>query len=652
MSIRGGISEGGGGAGSWDSGTDTSSAMGITLDVSVLGSPGEVRVSGDVSGKMPISGRRAFAQLQGEDIDSNISIRFIPGENNQETLREYADTIERRFNFVRGNSNVIESAIPSLPSPPSPDIVTDPTSVDGNIWYGLFGQKLGGESPVEFAQEANFTPMKVPVTQDYTIDGLNLPSIPITVRVTVKEAFNKFAAENISQVNYPEVTLDVPPEAFVEPVQVGSEQCLDEFPNIDDSISDARQEVDLAERNLGDAEDIITSASQTMRDEVGVSDIFSIDESDISISDLSGLSRSDVRRMLSRVSGTKEDLDDVRDANNLVNQVSNQISSISDSQCVTVFQSELAPIQSTIDDLVTGMRFLSDRREKLISIFESLGLVKCSDEYSGIDSNISSLEQKVRNIEEISSTEEITSLTSTLESLRSTVDNQVTQDSPCLDEFNSRLDNIKSTIESLGKSIGCSDVPRRIRNRVSGYESEVQEFTERTKSRISPERHDELVNEAGTILNIINSEVDDENPCKGSLRSRVRSARSRLNSFWEGVEGQLRCSQQFSQINAAIQDLRNRVATTNPVTDPQRASSLAEEAQRLSNRVSQNVDNERCRRRFRQSISSTVDNLDVSIDRVRTVKTGEIGETERMQEFEELKSAIEGTLADIDIEEP
>lgn len=84
--------------------------------------------------------------------------------------------------------------------------------------------------------------------------------------------------------------------------------------------------------------------------------------------------------------------------------------------------------------------------------------------------------------------------------------------------------------------LSCEDVSRLVKNSVDSFTSSTNRIENRDIQNINVSRVDSLLNEAEEVRSTINSEVDNRNPCKSELLSRVNRSERDLRSIKDRIQ--------------------------------------------------------------------------------------------------------------------
>lgn len=647
--------------GIWGSGADAR--------VTVEASPGDINITGRLDGEISlgigagiVSG---FAGLTGIDgrLGDTVGIRygvdtneFVPeaGGALRDSFRQVRDQVPD-FRALRQVSGLPSAGLATSANDVINSIEREVTNIPGDqVQLRAVGPGVGtvGSTPVGFGAGVEFPAPAIPVPQGS--DLLNrLPSIPLTVTIYPIDAIqNVFAGSET-------LTFRIPPNEFINTVNVSDLSCGEIAPSIEDAVSQLqsranqlRGEVNNSLDNLQDARNELTSAA-------GVGSLRSIGDRQ-----LAGIGQSTVNNVEDRIrqvpipdrelSSLRSNLEDVR----------GRIEDLTPN-CQREFGSRLDDIQNRLDSIQSNISELEDIRGRIEGIVGRVGTIDCEEAFSQIDDSLSDLEDEVGFSPSIDqfNLNQVDSLLDDVQVQQNTIRGRIPSGSPCRDRFLSRADSIQGDLQRLesrleGRDVegpelpeipelGCGDVALSIRNGVNGLEDSVSNFANRDRSSRTQSTRNRLVQTANDLEQQIQDVVSDDNPCKSQLLSRVRSSRERLQGIQLRRPELVPCSQQFPNLERQIDQLEDQVIGVGAALTQGEIDDILENAESVSNQIQNNVPQDNpCRGRLSGRVQSSLDQLErqTRSARVRTVIPEEQRQRAR-QQARELRDRLESVVS-------
>jgi len=219
------------------------------------------------------------------------------------------------------------------------------------------------------------------------------------------------------------------------------------------------------------------------------------------------------------------------------------------------------------------------------------------------------------------------------EDLRSRINSEVDSANPCKSDLRTRVSNKLNNVRDARTEprITCDNVPARIKNNVSSFESGVQSFLSRPVSRRTRERRDSLVEEASETLDNINAEIDDDDPCKGRFRNRVNTPLTQLQNAELRSRASIPCAELYPDANERLEAFDQRVLNlTAPVT-PEQVQLIAESGQEVTDVIRNNVpSDDPCRQRMINRTRNLVNRAQSLTTQVR-IEEAQEGDSDRQE---------------------
>lgn len=536
----------------YDSGSDTAGNEPITLTARAEGEPGELTIEGQVEGSI---GAGVGDLLSGFNRDT-IKIRFIPTVAN-----ELKEKVNNQFSSVGGGMATGVGAAGSLPTSVSrfegkyiPKELKSIPTVSKQLTTKVFGQKVGGHSPIGFSRSVSYTPIKVPQIKESQISVDELPPLRLDVEVVPTE-FIQRVGEGISG-SFATVTLEIPPSAFIQKKQIEDMSCSEIYTGVSSKLNDL-------ETKVSDVKPRVNNDLNTLQD---------------------------YRDTLVNQGGLKEKIKD-----------STSISELSTNELKEMDANRLKEIKSNIQKIDPSTYNISSLKDKAESIQE-----KVSDKVG--EACVSEFMPRVKDV------------ISTLNTLEGKVEK--------IRDIRSKLLSLLSDISSVReKALTCADVPREVRNAVSGFEASVNSFVSKRVYRRTPSRYAELTRQGRNVIEEVRTEVRKDNPCRDELISRIKESMERLKNSGTIPKDQLPCSEKHPGLDSRIDEFQSSVAdltSGNGITTPQEVQAAREVANRgeelLQDIRRATSAGSHCRKEMVERVRSSVERVTVPRNRIR-VKT-------------------------------
>lgn len=519
----------------------------------------------------------------------------------------------------------------------------------------VFSERIG--LAVEEAQElprdfmfgpADFEPVRVPNASEFTDQ---LPSVSVNIRLRPR------GLGRLTTFNTPSVTVEIPPSAFIEEVNIQPDQlsCSDRFPDIQSNIDRLRQRV----RNVTQLEDDL-SRLEDVRGEV-VSESGRDRLQDISTEDLSGLGQNRLSGLRRRVREAESDpvpgSDNLSDLRRLASRTRSQIQGlgVQGATCQAQFLSDLQPLADqiqTLEDLSNQIEDLKDSLLDSIPRPTDIELLPCSDRtFNGVSG--ASIQSRIDDIRDTSfgdlDVSGIRDLLGDLDRVESDI--QSIPDNiggGCAEQFQSEVEDVRSRLQERlsdlqeETTLGCGDVPRRIRNAVAGAEEEARSFVSARMVSRTPNRSNRVMTTIQNARSQVQDGVSDDNPCKSQLLGRLSSAQGQLRQA-QPEEESFPCEQRFSGLDRRITEYENDVLDIQPPVGVTQFEIFTNRANSIIDDIEDEIPtDDRCRDRFISRVEGALDRVgDVGArTRVVTELTDEQIEARR-ERIDELRGRLE-----------
>lgn len=621
--------------------TETKSDTGeVDLNVQATFDDGLVELDTNITG--PINA--GFGDLTSLGSRDNVDVAYIPsfGRGFIEGFREAVLSVERQISFTTeqfatGTRDFI------------PDELKNIASDSGQLETVIFGQDIGGQDELNFTKRLSFPEVTAPRIARDAI--LSLPNPSVTVEARPREIIQSTFGK------VPRVEFEIPLETIFEFKSVEDIPCLDQFPT-------AGGLVESAVTKVGSFRSVINSREDSLQDIR--SELIGMVSGADQLTDLSpqslreeGLSR--LRTIRSRVESidVSDGVDD--EARSVLNDALDEVGRMESGECKSEFQSRLNTVSEQFAGANSTLDDAQQLKSRILDLLEGIESIDCSELYSQIDSEITDLEDEA-GIGSFTSPfdGEIEQsvrdrLLSDVDDVESDIGSNIPSDSPCGDRFRSRLSNIRGEIKSLEESVlGCGDVSRELRNAVASFESAVDTFKDKRFISRTPSRQSSLISEGRDVRQRLEREIEDDNPCKDRLLSRVNFNVGELRDIRIASEEDLPCDQRFSSLSSDVNELEERVIDLGSSPTAADVDEIISEVERLQRAIQNTAGGSReCTREFSSRLSAIADRVGSSARRVRVVTEADVPSAqERQEKLEEIEAQLEELEASAgDVEE-
>lgn len=592
---------------------ESDESSGIELDVTVSGETGDIDIDASIDAATEITagGDTAIIRPGGTTLTvAQLDLEFNVPNNRLSSLRnslqDIPDRISDQFgvnpDIARGQLEVLRSQIGG--DRLQGDYTDQVRDVNDTIREELGLSRNITDLPATFDFDVRFTPL---VATDRILN--QLPSIPVTVSVASDSFFSRF-------VGLPSVTIELPPEAFVEPRPTTDfDFCLDPRAQIAELEELTRGAADRARNSLNEL--------QGVRDEVE-NRIGSVDLSTSQFRNRVTEFRNNIRsqQQLSqfedRVEEWQNRVDEISvnplpDGESLRDILVNRIPDIDiPTPCIDELRDRLNSLRNRVQearDLSVQINNLKSRLRDRLNVISSLidgisdRLGNCADPSvtpSSLQNSIESFTSDADRFVQVSSfrTENrFQNLLDTSDELRDRVQRSVDQ-SDCIQQWLDQIDSARNRIQRVGtQGIQCSNEYARLSSDIDSFISNIREFERIREIERTQDRFSELTNRGESLQSRIRREVDEQE-CIQQFEDRIDQTLSDVEQTGARREAVIPCGQQYSSIDDQIDEFENMVAQLSVPVQPQRQQEVASEGLDLIEQIEQNVEPGRCREEF------------------------------------------------------
>jgi len=263
-----------------------------------------------------------------------------------------------------------------------------------------------------------------------------------------------------------------------------------------------------------------------------------------------------------------------------------------------------------------------------VNVEDEIAKLDCAEANSSINSQIEDLRSRVNNVTENRDVSKVFDLTASetpeeqfrsllrdregvsISAVRNRIETKQSNgqiENRCVDELMSQLDEIESNLRSFTTgqniSLGCEDIPSGINTQLDGLRTRINNVSNINNLNVRQRR-----NELTDLINRIETNVPEENPCRSKKLEETRKVRARLENL-ASAKGQLPCSSRFSNVDEDISELESRVEGLNP-DDPQAVQDLnraVRDINRLRNGIKGDVNDADCLEQFGERLGNLAD---------------------------------------------
>jgi len=542
-------------------GESKSQSLGVDLKAEAKGSPGHIDISGTVAGKLGLSVGGAVSG--GHRPTININYRLAVPNDVQSTLRSHV-------NQLSGTTSLPKALIPSTSS----YIPTELQNIrrdQAQLWTGVFGNHLFGSTPISFDRSVSFTPVKVPYIGSKPVDLSSLPDMTVIVNVTPTGFIQRLGAGALNDL--PEVRLSVPASAFIENVNIQNTPCTQMFSDVFNQIQS------------------IASGSSTVKSQVE-SDLSTYNSAIQTIAGATGASPSSTTVSSSDTS------------QQISNKLDNLRNSVNSNNVDLTKPSTWVSGGSTLDNLKQAKSNVqktdpSTFKSKLQSQISTLDGIK-TDAQSGKYGNCAQ------------------QITSKANDAINTLNQVLDLVNKALEVRRNILDILPSSLPSKTQQLSCADVSNVLKNQVSGFEQTVKSFTSKPVYARTPSRYSSILHEGQNLRSKVQSQVNDNNPCKQQLNSTLESALNSLKQVGSASQGQLPCGRQYPNIDNTISNFEQDVVNFKNNPSAVNAQKLIQRGNNIMDQIKSNTKaGGNCRNEFTSRVQSSISSINMGSRGVR-----------------------------------
>ena len=548
-----------------------SASLNVGVNAQAESAPGWIRLSVRVAGEV------AGGALFGSGGDS-VTLVF-----NVDTPGEVDDKVQQQINAVKQAIGFLPSQFPTSPSGIIPSQIKSINSVGLNLTKTRFGKKIGGSSPQDWSKEFNFTPVPIPAGEGIGIDLDSLP--PVKIRVEVRP--NEWIQNATSGImgDRPRDTVTIPLSAFVREIRMDEFSCAQLFENAEATLDALEFKLNPADKMLDRELEALDNIRQEMAREAGAGPGARLKE--LSSSDIGSMAQSRLAQFRTRASNAQSEPIDLTRTRQELSLVQNEIDNLGMKKCRSKFGDRASNIEDLLGQVSTKSQRIRGLRQDIIQLTEGVELLPCADINPDIDSEIQNLRGRVRKLT-IKNPDGVVQTMNDVRELRSRIRSNLEDGGGCQNQMVARVDSLDGLLKDMMAQIEmnqnqqlrnpfdwdldipkaeddeptrltCEDVPKSLRNAVSGFEAERDQYLSTSRRRRSQEERRRLLQDGNDIVSELQADIPSRNPCKSDLMSRVNQALGEVERGETQSGEATPCSQKFPSTEQKVEEFEETI---------------------------------------------------------------------------------------------
>ena len=585
-----------------------------------------------------------------------IEVEVQPGR-----LERIESQIEGAVSDIAGNAGVETQLLLDQVSDLNPDF--NLASINETTDTPVGGTGSGSES-------WNFTPITIPVpSEESVIDEINDDNLPrIAVTVSTPRLIRGLGD------NQETVRVSIPPEAFIreESFEV---TCETQFSDIISEIDRLQAGVSGAERGSNSAYTNITDYATEILNRVGERTSGSPEQlakrlDNILYANVAASGNQRLQEINTEVQQIQDYVSKASQFENARNSLQQKIDLKVGSGCTGELEQRLNQATGDIDIIRENGQGVNTLKKALERLLSDTGDIDCTSNYGGIDDKLSELEDRLgvgSSSQDISlplDNTEILDISGSFDIVSQDIQSEFDDGDVCFSVFNSRLkaaqskwqeiqnldsDDVRKEVQETRdevreavEQLSCADVPSSITSAVSSVEGAVANFqTKDQLARVSEDR-DRLLDELSEVRENVLDEVDDENPCKQQLLSRLDQAKSGVQTASLRPETAIPCDQRFEEVGSQINNLEDEVLSLEPPVTPSQIQDIASLGDQITSNIENNVPVEDpCRAEMVERVNQLTQRVQSLSEEVRVeVNADTVADNTRSDRIQQLLDSI------------
>lgn len=604
------------------------------LDVTLTQSPGKLTFDYNITGNLEVSFGNFSNFLMGKGSNATTAhlvvnptrISNIQSQIQNSLVSKLSSTTGIPSQFFKGH---IGTSLPSGSKFQQSIPISLKASANSYIGGGVHE---AGHSPVKGSKTITFPTVKLPVPSSVDIEKLIPQNARPKITFTVKPKSVLYSVVR----NRAKVTFTLDPGLFIEKIDLGAIPCDQIFKSIGNNISSTesnskqlRSEIDSYVSQVDNIKNQILSHSTQSR------------ILDVAPSNISGLGSSELSSFKSKINGLSNYKNKLSNIQSSYNNVQNQVSNIKYGRCNSNMKDSLNVIQSDITHIQNKINSVQQDVNHLKDVLSNVSGLSCSNRYGSIQSDINN----IKNSLNLSSSGSVPSSIgiSTLEkeannikNVENKVNNNLNSGSSCYNLFMSQISSLKSSVQSAISNTqgGCGQISKSILNQVASFSAAANQFSSLQIQRRTQNRFSSLINEGQNLINKINNQVSNSNPCKQQKLSQVHNSLSKIKSAGPRSPKSLPCSDQYSSVNKEIQNFQNTVSSLSAPLSPKDLQSITQQARKIRKNIQNTIPaGDPCRHSMVSKMNVLVQHAQNLAPRVRITTGGKSNQSTRQQQI-------------------
>jgi hypothetical protein len=322
------------------------------------------------------------------------------------------------------------------------------------------------------------------------------------------------------------------------------------------------------------------------------------------------------------------------------------------------------------------MEDLSTRINNMGTRTPQIPIEECASEFETVQNEVNRVERKggiygkgemnvEERIEPIDPTEvdwTLNDFLSNISDARGVVRGNIPSDSPCFNHYMNRLDTLQDKLSAVDwndddddeppkppdpPEMDCSDVSKSIRNRVASIEGATEQWTAKRQIARKEKRKKELLAEVGEVETKVQENVEDDNPCKDKLLSRLQQSRDQLHATGARPVTAIPCEERFPEVGQKVEDFEDDVIALRPPVTPEQIQEFAQRGNEIADQIQEKVPtDDPCRTDMAERVRNLTNRVDKLTSQVRIqADSSEGGQKSRDELLNKLMQSLDNLEA-------
>lgn len=499
------------------------------------------------------------------------------------------------------------------------------TEVDDDDWDKIMERSFEFEDAV----------IKVPVLEGSSWGPENVGLLPLHFIVQEQDFLDTDTFD---------MAIRIPADAYIETVDISQFPCDELYPTLDSTLDRLTNEVTTVRDRVDNDLSTVSDAESTLTSEGGDS------LGGLTMRDVQSLGASTLTNIKTRVEGTDPKQSQISSLEGTASSARDSVNSMGVPRCKDRFGSRVDSVERILTTVSRRSDELKNKRSTILSLLSDISAISCASEHGEIEYEVTLLEREVgargeeRTMSFPPSTEKVQELLGDVSDVEGMVESGVDPGSPCYDEYTGRLENVKSLIQRLPEdSTDCGDVARSIRNSVAQFASAASTYVNTDIRMRKRETKEKLVDEGEGVMNTVETKVDEENPCRSELLSRVRSNLSDVKSAGTRPESAIPCEEKHPDVVREVDSFRDEALSIRPPVEPEDIESVTDSGQQVISMIESEVpSDDPCRSELVSRVRGLTSRVEKLTSRVRIqAADGESPQQRREKLINDLLGALD-----------